>query len=86
MKIKQFSIQQFSNGIFSYLHVNVSSRFLTCEPNFNASNTNYLDESEIFYNNPNVWLRQNYPPNGTLPSHIISFDILAAGISDILSR
>ncbi|XP_049820403.1 GPI mannosyltransferase 3 [Aethina tumida] len=75
-----------STPYYSYLHVNVSSRFLTCEPNFNASITNYLDESEIFYNNPNVWLRQNYPPNGTLPSHIISFDILAAGISDILSR
>ncbi|CAH0553253.1 unnamed protein product [Brassicogethes aeneus] len=75
-----------STPYYSHLHVNVSSRFLTCEPNFNKSNTHYIDEADTFYNNPNVWLRQHYPPNGTLPSHIIMFDSLAAGVSDILSR
>lgn len=63
----------------------VPARFLTCEPNFNNTK-NYIDEADRFYESPNVWLRSQYPPNGTLPSHIVSFDVLIPRISDILSR
>lgn len=75
-----------STPYYSYLHVNVSSRFLTCEPNFNSSITDYKDEADQFFNNPRVWVRENYPLNGTLPSHIICFDALAPFLSDILSK
>nr|XP_023015260.1 GPI mannosyltransferase 3-like [Leptinotarsa decemlineata] len=74
-----------STPLYSHLHVNVTTRFLTCTPNFNKID-NYVDEADLFYENPNGWLRQNYPPNGTLPTHIISFDILQPNIRDILSR
>lgn len=65
--------------------MNVSTRFLTCEPNFNATE-NYVDEADRFYENPNLWLRTHFPPNGTLPSHIVGYDVLVPWISDILSR
>ncbi|XP_044258061.1 GPI mannosyltransferase 3 [Tribolium madens] len=74
-----------STPLFSHLHVNVTARFLTCEPNFNTSES-YVDEADQFYSSPSVWLRKNYPPNGTLPSHIICFDSLEPMISDIMSR
>ncbi|XP_074034783.1 phosphatidylinositol glycan anchor biosynthesis class B [Leptinotarsa decemlineata] len=74
-----------STPLYSHLHVNVTTRFLTCTPNFNKID-NYVDEADLFYENPNGWLRQNYPPNGTLPTHIICFDILQPNIRDILSR
>lgn len=74
-----------STPFYSHLHVNVSVRFLTCEPDFNQSG-NYLDEAEEFYRSPEGWLRRNYPSNGTLPSHIICFDTLKPIISDIMSR
>ncbi|KAL3278421.1 hypothetical protein HHI36_013743 [Cryptolaemus montrouzieri] len=74
-----------STPMYSHLHVNVSTRFLTCNPNLNNSE-NYVDEVTLFYNDPNSWLRHNYPPNGTLPSHIITFDSLVPSIMDILSR
>lgn len=70
---------------FSHLHVNVTTRFLTCVPNLSKVD-DYVDEADSFYNNPPVWLRQNFPPTGTLPSHIIMFDVLEPHLSDILSR
>lgn len=71
--------------LFSHLHVNVTTRFLTCVPNLNEVD-DYVDEADTFYNNPSAWLRVNYPPKGTLPSHIIMFDVLAPQLGDILSR
>ncbi|KAG5881606.1 hypothetical protein JTB14_030303 [Gonioctena quinquepunctata] len=74
-----------STPLYSHLHINVTTRFLTCMPNFNKID-GYLDEADTFYKDPNAWFRQNYPPNGSLPSHIILFDILEPNIGDILSR
>ncbi|XP_018333454.1 GPI mannosyltransferase 3 isoform X1 [Agrilus planipennis] len=74
-----------STPLYSHLHVNVSTRFLTCEPNLKKSVT-YIDETENFYKNPNKWLRDEYPPKGPLPSHIVAFDVLVPFIKDILSR
>jgi phosphatidylinositol glycan class B len=74
-----------STPYYSHLHVNVTAKFLTCEPNFNGTSY-YIDEADQFYNNPGLWIRTHYPPNGTLPSHIICFDVLKPMISDILSR
>ncbi|KAJ8939795.1 hypothetical protein NQ314_010999 [Rhamnusium bicolor] len=59
--------------------------FLTCLPNLSKVE-NYVDEADVFYETPNQWLMQNYPPNGTLPSHIISYDVMVPSITDILSR
>lgn len=70
---------------FSHLHVNVTTRFLTCLPNLSKIDS-YVDEADLFYNSPNAWLRQNYPPTGVLPSHIILFDNLESTVSSILSR
>lgn len=71
---------------FSHIHINVTTRFLTCNPNLNNIQ-GYVDEADKFYENPNAWLRQHYPPNSTLPSHIICFDNLVPIIgNDILTR
>ena len=42
----------------SYLHKNVSMRFLTCEPNLKNLN-NYTDEADVFFNDPPQWLLKN---------------------------
>lgn len=69
----------------SYLHVNVSARFLTCEPNFD-NKEDYFDEADIFYKNPYRWFSSQYPPNGTLPTHLVLFDSLIPSLSEVLSR
>ncbi|XP_060527304.1 GPI mannosyltransferase 3 [Cylas formicarius] len=75
-----------STPLYSHLHVNVTTRFLTCNPNINEVH-GYVDETDYFYKNPNGWLRQNYPPKEPLPSHIICFDNLLPIIGgDILTR
>ncbi|XP_057651282.1 GPI mannosyltransferase 3 [Diorhabda carinulata] len=74
-----------STPLYSHLHINVTTRFLTCLPNLN-NQENYTDEADLFYLDPNGWFRNNYPQNGTLPTHIISFDILQPFITDILNN
>ncbi|KAJ8985666.1 hypothetical protein NQ317_015163 [Molorchus minor] len=74
-----------STPLYSYLHVNVTTRFLTCTPNLSKV-SGYVDEADMFYRNPSRWWQQNYSPTGGWPSHIISFDSLVPSISDILSR
>lgn len=46
----------------------------------------YIDEADSFYENPSNWLRQNYPPKESLPSHLIMYDVIAPHLQDILSR
>ncbi|XP_065157206.1 GPI mannosyltransferase 3-like [Atheta coriaria] len=74
-----------STPLYSHLHTNVTVRFLTCLPNLSKVD-NYQDEADYFYKNPSTWIRNNYPPNKPLPSHIVSFDALLPHLSDILSR
>ncbi|XP_018315655.1 GPI mannosyltransferase 3 [Mycetomoellerius zeteki] len=74
-----------STPLYSHLHVNVSIRFLTCEPNL--SNTeNYIDEADQFFANATIWLRDNYINNVkvTLPTYVIAFDKVASEISEFL--
>ncbi|CAG9863628.1 unnamed protein product [Phyllotreta striolata] len=73
-----------STPLYSHLHVNVTTRFLTCLPNFNKVD-NYVDEADYFYENPDRWLKANYPFDGALPSHIISYDVAVPAISYILT-
>lgn len=76
-----------STPLYSHLHANIKTRFLTCEPNFGLNqDENYKDEAEIFYENPNKWLHDEYPPTGALPSHIVCFDVLVPRLSSLLSR
>lgn len=52
--------------------------FLTCEPPLNiAQKQNYLDEADIFYQNPSVWLKEKYKNEETaLPTHLVMFNVL----------
>jgi len=63
----------------SYLHRNVSMKFLTCEPNL-AHTTNYTDEADVFYSSPEAWLTANNFTSSAksvdLPTHLVMFDEL----------
>ena len=74
-----------STPFYSFLHSNVSMRFLTCEPNLKHT-VNYTDEADIFYLNPAKWLKEEY--HGTdhkLPTHVVYFSVLEASIRDFLT-
>lgn len=43
----------------SFLHRNVTMRFLTCEPNLDSIR-GYVDEADRFYSNEEKWLRDNW--------------------------
>lgn len=44
----------------SYLHRNVTMRFLTCEPNLATPMDSYVDEADQFYADPDDWFRKNW--------------------------
>lgn len=75
-----------SMPLYSHLHVNISTKILTCEPNLNGS-VNYIDEADAFFTNPTDWLTQNYAnENATIPSHVITFDNISPKIKSFLQR
>lgn len=75
-----------STPYYSFLHFNVSMRFLTCEPNLNQRN-DYKDEAEIFFLDPNKWLIDEYKCKGCkLPTHIVYFNSLEESIFEFLMQ
>lgn len=58
-----------STPFYSHVHLNVSMRFLQCEPNF-ANTSNYSDEADTFYSNPHKFIVENVS-NVSLPPRLL---------------
>jgi len=72
-----------STPLYSHLHQNIPTRFLTCEPNLSGQE-NYEDEADHFYTDPVPWLESHYPlDDSTLPT-IIMFDSLLDNVKQFL--
>ncbi|CAD5115662.1 DgyrCDS4617 [Dimorphilus gyrociliatus] len=76
-----------STPYYSYMHRNISMRFLTCEPNLTGI-SNYTDEAEIFYQNPISWISENLntTENEHMPTHLIMFSTLERVIFNSISQ
>lgn len=73
-------------SVFSYLHRNVSMRFLMCEPNL-SKEKHYIDEADRFYEDALGWLKKEYHiKRKNPPSHIVYFDRLKTEISEFLTQ
>lgn len=73
-------------SVSSYLHRNVSMRFLTCEPNL-SKEKHYTDEADSFYEDTLGWLKKEYHiKRKNPPSHIVYFDRLKSEISEFLTQ
>ena len=81
--------------LYSYIHANVSMRFLTCEPQSvteslhyspSPSPTTWTDEADQFFDSPESWLRDQYggPSGRPWPSHLVFFSNLHRDISGLL--
>lgn len=57
-----------STPYYSHIHQNISMRFLTCEPNLQQKK-NYLDEADIFEQDPLGWLHQEYGKASNFVTH-----------------
>lgn len=73
-----------STPFYSYLHKNVNMQFLTCEPNLNKQE-NYIDEADVFYNDPVKWLsnNQNVIENST---YVILFESLYKQVGHLFNN
>jgi len=68
-----------STPYYSYLHQNITMRFLTCEPN---TEVDYLCESDQFFENPLHWLHREFQPS----SLIVAYDRLPKDAKWFLSE
>ncbi|GLH01717.1 Mannosyltransferase [Gryllus bimaculatus] len=71
-----------STPLYSHLHVNVSTRYLTCDPRDLFHSNLLQDEADEFYHDPIAWLEKNL---NSLPSHIIMFDVLYHQVAEFLN-
>ncbi|XP_050719571.1 GPI mannosyltransferase 3-like [Eriocheir sinensis] len=55
-----------STPYYSHLHLNITMRFLTCEPNLKGEEE-YLDEADLFDNDPLTWMEREYGNQPSLP-------------------
>jgi GPI mannosyltransferase 3 len=76
-----------STPLYSHLHLNITTRILTCEPNLNGI-SNYMDEADIFFENPKKWLEESYSAesNNSFPTHIVMFDELSKKVQAFLTK
>ena len=75
-----------STPYYSFLHANVSMRFLTCEPNLSHA-ANYTDEAAVFYSDPARWLKEEYQnaERAALPTHVVYFNVLQGSVEEFLT-
>jgi len=76
-----------STPLYSHLHLNITTRILTCEPNL-LDKSNYTDEADVFFENPKKWLEDSYSSEtiNNLPTHIVMFDVLSNKVQAFLTK
>ncbi|EDL84114.1 phosphatidylinositol glycan, class B (predicted), isoform CRA_c [Rattus norvegicus] len=73
-----------STPYYSHVHCPLSMRFLQCPPDLTGK-TQYLDEADTFYLNPLGWLQQEFHSNVSLPTHLVTFNVLEKEIHAFLT-
>ncbi|XP_060240753.1 GPI mannosyltransferase 3 isoform X2 [Meriones unguiculatus] len=73
-----------STPYYSHVHCPLSMRFLQCPPDLTGK-TQYLDEAAMFYLNPVSWLQQEFHSNVSLPTHLVTFNVLEKEIRAFLA-
>ncbi|XP_031198906.1 GPI mannosyltransferase 3 isoform X2 [Mastomys coucha] len=73
-----------STPYYSHVHCPLSMRFLQCPPDLTGK-TQYLDEADMFYVNPLSWLQEEFHSNASLPTHLVTFNVLEKEIHAFLT-
>ncbi|XP_076984089.1 GPI alpha-1,2-mannosyltransferase 3 isoform X1 [Tamandua tetradactyla] len=72
-----------STPYYSHVHCPLPMRYLQCPPDLTGK-SHYLDEADIFYQNPLNWLYREFKSDASLPTHMIIFSVLEKEISAFL--
>ncbi|CAF1333666.1 unnamed protein product [Rotaria magnacalcarata] len=74
-----------STPYYSCIHRNdIQLNFLTCEPNLDSRNNNYMDEADRFFSRPIESLKKRL--NTYNSSHLVMFDTLYNQVKDVLEE
>lgn len=71
-----------STPLYSHLHVNITTRYLNCDPPIGKTGDTY--ESEAFFHNPQAWWRREYNSRQP-PTFVVLFDVLKGRVESLLT-
>ncbi|XP_033097006.1 GPI mannosyltransferase 3-like isoform X2 [Anneissia japonica] len=72
-----------STPYYSYIHTNITMRFLECPPDLHRK-AEYVDVADVFYRNPKEWLDKEFNLTNKPPTHLVMYDRLANSIEEFL--
>ena len=73
-----------STPYYAFIHrSDVKLDFLTCEPNLNSTTTDYVDEADQFFLNPQASLKKRL--SNSTASHLVMFDTLYEQVKEIFA-
>ncbi|KAJ3190186.1 hypothetical protein HDU85_000477 [Gaertneriomyces sp. JEL0708] len=88
-----------STPYYGHIHAQIPMRFLTCEPPVRGTQATYVDEADMFYQDPRGFIRNRFHEGQILdyrtsntnvsnsiqwPSHVVLFEALLPEVQDIL--
>ncbi|KAI8441124.1 hypothetical protein MSG28_009376 [Choristoneura fumiferana] len=71
-----------STPLYSHLHVNITTRYLNCDPPIGKVGESY--EAEAFFHNPQRWWRTEYASRQP-PTFVVMFDVLKGRVESLLA-
>ncbi|XP_051920107.1 GPI mannosyltransferase 3-like [Hippocampus zosterae] len=77
-----FAMSCHSTPYYSHVHCPLKMRFPECLPNI--SQVDDVNESDVFNDDPLLWLRTSYPHAHSLPTHLVLFDVMEKKIPAFL--
>ncbi|XP_015198606.1 GPI mannosyltransferase 3 [Lepisosteus oculatus] len=72
-----------STPFYSHIHCPIKMQILQCPPDL-TGNKSYVDEADLFFADPEGWLKTAFHNEASLPSHLVFFDVLTKEISSFL--
>uniref|UniRef100_UPI00398E44E1 GPI mannosyltransferase 3 n=1 Tax=Pristiophorus japonicus TaxID=55135 RepID=UPI00398E44E1 len=72
-----------STPFYSHVHCPIKMHFLECPPDLTGNNS-YVDEADLFFEEPLKWLNIRFSGQASLPTHLIFYNVMEQKIEPFL--
>ncbi|GCC27101.1 hypothetical protein chiPu_0005522 [Chiloscyllium punctatum] len=72
-----------STPFYSHVHCPIKMHFLECPPDLTGNNS-YVDEADLFFEEPLKWLNIRFSGQASLPTHLVFYNVIEQKIEPFL--
>ncbi|XP_043554924.1 GPI mannosyltransferase 3 isoform X1 [Chiloscyllium plagiosum] len=72
-----------STPFYSHVHCPIKMHFLECPPDLTGNNS-YIDEADLFFEEPLKWLNIRFSGQASLPTHLVFYNVIEQKIEPFL--